>query len=153
MDRGALNLLRRILDFGALVATLLNFIICFRFFSLFLCGDAVHRFESMPTECATNPLQRALADAIIMMQPLDEIRILLACGAKVCTDTHLPPFECDRLFYDVFLIYFSPGTTLKNTQNEIRWTNLLHKDWRLCTTACGNGMPMLWNCYWFVEPI
>lgn len=37
----------------------------------------------MPTECATNPLQRALADAIIMMQPLDEIRILLACGAKV----------------------------------------------------------------------
>lgn len=37
----------------------------------------------MPSECVTNPLQRALADAIILMQPLDEIRILLACGAKV----------------------------------------------------------------------
>lgn len=37
----------------------------------------------MPGECVTNPLQRALADAIILMQPLDEIRILLACGAKV----------------------------------------------------------------------
>lgn len=37
----------------------------------------------MPSECVTNPLQRALADAIIMMQPLDELRILLACGAKV----------------------------------------------------------------------
>lgn len=37
----------------------------------------------MPTECATNPLQRSLADAIIRMVPLDEIRILLACGAKV----------------------------------------------------------------------
>lgn len=37
----------------------------------------------MPTECVANPLQRALADAIILMQPLDEIRILLACGAKV----------------------------------------------------------------------
>lgn len=30
-----------------------------------------------------NSMQRALADAIIRMQPLDEIRILLACGAKV----------------------------------------------------------------------
>lgn len=37
----------------------------------------------MPTECVANPLQRALADAIILMKPLDEIRILLACGAKV----------------------------------------------------------------------
>lgn len=37
----------------------------------------------MPSECAANPLQRALADAIIRMLPLDEIRILLACGAKV----------------------------------------------------------------------
>lgn len=42
------------------------------------------RLLSMPTECvAENPLQRALADAIILMKPLDEIRILLACGAKV----------------------------------------------------------------------
>lgn len=41
------------------------------------------RILAMPSECVTNPLQRALADAIIMMQPLDELRILLACGAKV----------------------------------------------------------------------
>lgn len=37
----------------------------------------------MPAECSANPLQRSLADAIIRMLPLDEIRILLACGAKV----------------------------------------------------------------------
>lgn len=37
----------------------------------------------MPAECAANPLQRALADAIISMAPMDELRILLACGAKV----------------------------------------------------------------------
>ncbi|XP_049824534.1 putative ankyrin repeat protein RF_0381 isoform X2 [Aethina tumida] len=37
----------------------------------------------MPTECIANPLQRELADSIIRMAPLDEIRILLACGAKV----------------------------------------------------------------------
>lgn len=43
----------------------------------------IARLLSMPTECVANPLQRALADAIILMQPLDEIRILLACGAKV----------------------------------------------------------------------
>jgi ankyrin repeat protein len=36
----------------------------------------------MPAECTANPLQRELADSIIRMQPLDEIRILLACGAK-----------------------------------------------------------------------
>lgn len=38
--------------------------------------------RQMPTECIANPLQRELADAIIRLQPLDEIRILLACGAK-----------------------------------------------------------------------
>lgn len=36
----------------------------------------------MPSECIANPLQRELADSIIRLQPLDEIRILLACGAK-----------------------------------------------------------------------
>ncbi|KAH0550478.1 ankyrin-3-like isoform X4 [Cotesia glomerata] len=36
----------------------------------------------MPAECIANPLQRELADSIIRMQSLDEIRILLACGAK-----------------------------------------------------------------------
>lgn len=39
---------------------------------------------AMPSECTTtNPLQRALADSIIRMVSLDELRILLACGAKV----------------------------------------------------------------------
>lgn len=37
----------------------------------------------MPTECTANPLQRDLADSIVMMLPLDEIRLLLAGGAKV----------------------------------------------------------------------
>ena len=37
----------------------------------------------MPAECAANPLQRSLADAIIRMVNMDELRILLACGAKV----------------------------------------------------------------------
>lgn len=42
------------------------------------------RFLTMPTECEeANPLQRDLADSIILMVPLDDIRILLACGAKV----------------------------------------------------------------------
>lgn len=37
----------------------------------------------MPTEIATNNMQRALADAIVQCASLDEIRILLACGAKI----------------------------------------------------------------------
>jgi hypothetical protein len=41
------------------------------------------RIIAMPSECTTNPLQRALADSIIRMVSLDELRILLACGAKV----------------------------------------------------------------------
>ncbi|CAG5103817.1 Similar to Ank3: Ankyrin-3 (Rattus norvegicus) [Cotesia congregata] len=40
------------------------------------------RSNEMPAECIANPLQRELADSIIRMQSLDEIRILLACGAK-----------------------------------------------------------------------
>nr|XP_032525784.1 ankyrin repeat and protein kinase domain-containing protein 1-like isoform X1 [Danaus plexippus plexippus] len=45
----------------------------------------VHRqFWKMPSEVITDKsLQRELADSIIRMVPLDEIRILLACGAKV----------------------------------------------------------------------
>lgn len=38
---------------------------------------------AMPSECTANPLQRALADSIIKCVSMDEIRILLACGAKV----------------------------------------------------------------------
>ncbi|XP_055541440.1 putative ankyrin repeat protein RF_0381 isoform X3 [Wyeomyia smithii] len=45
--------------------------------------DRRGRVITMPAECAANPLQRALADAIIRMVPMDELRILLACGAKV----------------------------------------------------------------------
>ncbi|XP_062535064.1 putative ankyrin repeat protein RF_0381 isoform X1 [Armigeres subalbatus] len=45
--------------------------------------DERGRVIPMPAECAANPLQRALADAIIRMVPMDELRILLACGAKV----------------------------------------------------------------------
>jgi hypothetical protein len=41
------------------------------------------RVLAMPSECTTNPLQRALADSIIRMVSLDELRILFACGAKV----------------------------------------------------------------------
>ncbi|CAO1331540.1 unnamed protein product [Diamesa serratosioi] len=37
----------------------------------------------MPSECSANPLQRALADSIIRMVSMDDLRILLACGAKV----------------------------------------------------------------------
>lgn len=50
---------------------------------ILFCLWFVGRVLAMPSECVTNPLQRALADAIITMQPLDELRILLACGAKV----------------------------------------------------------------------
>lgn len=35
------------------------------------------------TECAVSNLQRSLADAIIRMVSMDELRIILACGAKV----------------------------------------------------------------------
>lgn len=52
-------------------------------FSVILILKISVRLLTMPTECVANPLQRALADAIILMKPLDEIRILLACGAKV----------------------------------------------------------------------
>lgn len=47
--------------------------------SLILAGRKI----AMPSECTTNPLQRALADSIIRMVSLDELRILFACGAKV----------------------------------------------------------------------
>lgn len=36
----------------------------------------------MPTECVSNPLQRELADKILRFSPLDDLRILLACGAS-----------------------------------------------------------------------
>jgi hypothetical protein len=41
------------------------------------------RSIAMPSECTTNPLQRALADSIIRMVSLDELRIIFASGAKV----------------------------------------------------------------------
>jgi hypothetical protein len=42
---------------------------------------------AMPSECTTNPLQRALADSIIRMVSLDELRIIFASGAKVSSFT------------------------------------------------------------------
>lgn len=45
------------------------------------------RVIAMPSECSANPLQRALADSIIRMVSMDELRILLACGAKVSQRT------------------------------------------------------------------
>lgn len=54
------------------------------------------RIIAMPSECTTNPLQRALADSIIRMVSLDELRILLACGAKV---SFSPQFS-DAKYYD-----------------------------------------------------
>lgn len=37
----------------------------------------------MPSECTTKPLQRELADSIIRLADPDDLRILIACGAKV----------------------------------------------------------------------
>jgi hypothetical protein len=37
----------------------------------------------MPSECIVKPLQRELADCIIKLGHLDDLRILLATGAKV----------------------------------------------------------------------
>jgi len=36
----------------------------------------------MSIECALKPLQRELADTILRAAPLDDLRILLACGAS-----------------------------------------------------------------------
>ena len=36
----------------------------------------------MPTECTSNPLQRELADSLIRYATIDDLRILLACGAS-----------------------------------------------------------------------
>jgi len=37
----------------------------------------------MPTECTSNqPLQRELADSIIRYSTIDDLRILIACGAN-----------------------------------------------------------------------
>lgn len=36
----------------------------------------------MPTECTANPLQRELADSIIRFSSIDDLRILIACGAS-----------------------------------------------------------------------
>jgi len=36
----------------------------------------------MPIECTSNSVQRELADSILRSSPLDDLRILLACGAS-----------------------------------------------------------------------
>ncbi|KAF9406742.1 hypothetical protein HW555_012983 [Spodoptera exigua] len=56
----------------------------------------------MPSEVALGKsLQRELADSIIRMVPLDEIRILLACGAKVRAEG-LQVVFCDTGIFHVF---------------------------------------------------
>ena len=37
----------------------------------------------MPSECSVKPLQRELADCIIKCADLDDLRILIATGAKI----------------------------------------------------------------------
>lgn len=37
----------------------------------------------MACDASVDPMQRSLADAIIRMAQMDEVRIILACGAKV----------------------------------------------------------------------
>lgn len=77
---------------------------------------------TMPSEVISGKsMQRELADSIIRMVPLDEIRILLACGAKVsivCLSRGL-------------LCHFDPELTmvyqahLSHTQNQCSLTVLL----------------------------
>ncbi|XP_017783715.1 PREDICTED: putative ankyrin repeat protein RF_0381 isoform X2 [Nicrophorus vespilloides] len=70
----------------------------------------------MPTEFITNPLQRELADSIIRMVPLDEIRIILACGAKVneqVTQGLMP------LHYAVWQRYYEAAQLLLTRGGEV----------------------------------
>lgn len=74
----------------------------------------------MPTECITNPLQRELADSIIRMVPLDEIRILLACGAKVnepVTQGLMP------LHYAVWQRYYEAAQLLLTRGGDVNATD------------------------------
>ena len=52
----------------------------------YLTAELLTTFESiikMPSGCIAKPLQRELADSIVRMANPDDLRILLACGAKV----------------------------------------------------------------------
>lgn len=55
----------------------------------------VGRQITMPavTECPVSNLQRNLADAIIRMVSMDELRIILACGAKVGREKKFNDFQ------------------------------------------------------------
>lgn len=80
----------------------------------------------MPSECES-PTQRALADAIIRMLPLDEIRILLACGAKV--STYNENFKWNVWNYVIYFFLWIH-----------RWMNLLPKVSVHCIMQCGKSM-------------
>ncbi|ENN71655.1 hypothetical protein YQE_11753, partial [Dendroctonus ponderosae] len=74
----------------------------------------------MPTECIANPLQRELADSIIRMVPLDEIRILLACGAKVnepVTQGLMP------LHYAIWQKYYEAAQLLLTRGSDVNATD------------------------------
>ena len=49
---------------------------------LFWATDFCFQGRKMPTECTSNPLQRELADSLIRYATIDDLRILLACGAS-----------------------------------------------------------------------
>ncbi|KAH1011595.1 hypothetical protein HUJ04_000928 [Dendroctonus ponderosae] len=76
--------------------------------------------RNMPTECIANPLQRELADSIIRMVPLDEIRILLACGAKVnepVTQGLMP------LHYAIWQKYYEAAQLLLTRGSDVNATD------------------------------
>ncbi|XP_066144494.1 ankyrin repeat and protein kinase domain-containing protein 1-like isoform X2 [Euwallacea fornicatus] len=77
-------------------------------------------YAKMPTECIRNPLQRELADSIIRMVPLDEIRILLACGAKVnepVTQGLMP------LHYAIWQKYYEAAQLLLTRGSDVNATD------------------------------
>lgn len=74
----------------------------------------------MPTRISSNSLQRELADSIIRMVPLDEIRILLACGAKVnepVTQGLMP------LHYAVWQKYYEAAQLLLTRGGDVNATD------------------------------
>jgi hypothetical protein len=76
----------------------------------------------MPSSPCLQTLQRELADSIIRCAPLDDIRILLACGAKVNEPvtqgikplSHSSFFISDSLFMLPLIVIRAQTFTLRN---------------------------------------
>lgn len=90
----------------------------------------------MPSECSANPLQRALADSIIRMVSMDDLRILLACGAKVSQIA-------------VKLLSSSNNTIFNFFDLFKRLTSQSHKDCVLYITQYGKRMLLQLICCWY----